>query len=137
MHPEAIERKERPPGRPGPHCGRAPKVLSKLTERAGPEKPLVDIPQDHSKAARIPHNRLSETLYLDAPLPWSQSEMGCDHPDRTTLSCDIDVKGTARLTRWDVQVNAPHRQDRQAREECNPVVPTRSDKGRAGHDLEA
>src|SRR5262249_15573519 len=36
----------------------------------------------------------------------------------------------------DVQVNAPHRQDRQAREERNPIVPTRADKRRAGDDFE-
>src|SRR5262249_59161894 len=112
MDPDAIEREERTPGRPGQHCGRAPEVLSELTERARQEEPFIDISQNHGEAAWVSHNRLSETLHLDAPLPERQSEMGGDHPDRAMVDGDIDVQGTARLTRRDVQVNAPHRQDR-------------------------
>ena len=49
---------------------------------------------------------------------------------------DIDVEGTAGLTRRDMQVNAPDCTDREARQERNAIGPARTDKRRAGHDLE-
>src|SRR5262245_10327087 len=115
MDPDAIKREERTPGRPGPHCGRAPEVLSELTERTCQGEPFIDIPQDHGEAAWVPYNGLGEALHLDAPLPWCQSEMGRNDADNAAVDRDIDIECTPRLTWGDVYVNASEGQDWQAR----------------------
>ena len=102
MDPDAIEREERPPGRPGPHRGRLPEVLSELTERARQGKPLVDISKDDGEAARVLDNSLGEGLHLESPLPWGKPKMGRDNMDHAAVDRDVDLKGAPGLTRWDV-----------------------------------
>ena len=125
MYPDAIEREERLPGRPGARPGRLPEVRAEMTECMCQEELFIDVPEDHGEAVRVPHNRLSKALHLEPPLPRGQSKMGRDDAEHIVADRDIDVKGTPRLTRRDVQVNAPHREDRQAREQHNPIVPSR------------
>jgi hypothetical protein len=62
--------------------------------------------------------------------------MGCDDADCSAVNRHVDVQGTPGLTRRDVQVNAPHRQDGQTREQRNAIVPTWADERRAGDHLE-
>ena len=40
--------------------------------------------------------------------------MGRDDADRSAVNRNVDVQGTPGLTRRDVQVNTPHREDWQA-----------------------
>src|SRR4029453_13821207 len=136
MYPDAIEREERLPGRPGACPGRSPEVRAEMTECVCQEEPFIDVPEDHGEAARGPHNRLREAPPLGPPLPRGQSKMGRDDAEHVVADRDIDVKGTPRLTRRDVQVNASHCEDRQAGEKRNPIVPSRANKRRAGDDLE-
>src|SRR4051812_26230573 len=89
MHPDAIKREERPPGRPGPRRGRLPEMVAELTERVRRGKPLVDIAQDHGKAARILDDGLSEGLRLDPPLPWGKPKMGRDYVDHAAIDRDV------------------------------------------------
>jgi len=114
VHPDAIEREERLPGWPGARLGRLPEVCAEMTEGARQEEPFVDVPKDHGEAARVVHNRLSKALHLEPPFPWSQAKMGRDDADRSAVNRNVDVQGTTGLTRRDVQVNAPHREDGQA-----------------------
>src|SRR4029453_8398678 len=136
MYPDAIEREERLPGRPGACPGRSPEVRAEMTECVRQEEPFIDVPKDHGEAVRVPHNRLSKALHLEPPLPRGQSKMGRDDAEHVVADCDIDVKGTPRLTRLDVQVNASHREDRQAGEKRNPIVPSRAEKRGAGNSFE-
>ena len=114
VDPDAIEGEERLPGRPGARPGRLPEVRTELTECTRQEEPFVDIPKAHGEAAWVPDNRLSKALHLEPPFPWRQAKMSCDDADHSAVDCDVDVKGTPGLTRRDVQVNAPYRQDWQA-----------------------
>jgi hypothetical protein len=107
-----------------------------MPECARQEEPFVDVPKDYGEAARVAYNRLSQALHLESPFPWSQAKMGRDDTDRSAVNRDVDVQGTPGLTRRDVQVNAPHRQDWQTREERNAIVPAWADKCRAGDHLE-
>src|SRR4029453_14622623 len=119
MYPDAIEREERLPGRPGACPGRSPEVRAEMTECVRQEEPFVYAPGDRGETGRGPYNPLSKALHLEPPLPRGQSKMGRDDAEHVVADRDIDVKGTPRPTRRDVQVNASHCEDRQAGEKRN------------------
>src|SRR2546430_17714485 len=102
VYPDAIECEERLPGRPGARLGRLPKVRTEMPEGARQEEPFVDVPKDHSEAARVAHNRLSQALHLEPPFPWRQSKMGRNDANRSAVNRNVDVQGTPGLTRRDV-----------------------------------
>jgi hypothetical protein len=73
MDPDAIKREERTSGRPGPHSGRAPEVLSELTERTYQEEPFIDIPQNNSM-------QLLESKDISVDLAYDFGDASCVTP---------------------------------------------------------